>query len=239
MYEKGPGSVTLNMDVVNHAPKKDLPFVLITGVTVKNCSKDGFPNPEEFDRLYAVSDRIQAEVAKLSKMEHVGTFTYQCERLYYIYLSDTTKIRELLIKLYKSDFSNYTYYLNIRNDVEWEGYLKFLYPSDEIQEYMSNDKVIIQLSKAGDKLTTARKVDHWLYFPTEKDRNTFESIAIADGFKIEGKQKIDTAKPYLLQISRTDKVDHESINPVTMTLRKKAKKLNGEYDGWETFIVKD
>ena len=32
-YENGPGSVTLNMDLLNIAPNKSLPYILITGVT--------------------------------------------------------------------------------------------------------------------------------------------------------------------------------------------------------------
>lgn len=240
MYEKGPGSITVNMGLVSEAPKKALPYVLITGVNAINCRDDGFPNQEEFDRLYEVSERVLAEITTLSKMEHVGTFTYQCQRLDYIYVSDTTQIRAKLTNLYKSSFSNYAYYINIRKDADWEAYLQFLYPNEETQEYMSNDKIIVQLSQAGDKLTTARQVDHWLYFSTAKDRNAFETIAIADGFKIESKEKTDVpGKPYQLHISRRDKVDHESINTITIALRKKAKEFNGDYDGWETFIVKD
>lgn len=240
MYEKGPGSTTVNMELISYAPKKSLPFVLITGVTVLKCTDDGFPEKEEFDRLYNVSDLIQSEISKFAKMEHVGTFTYQCQRLDYIYLSDTTQIRTQLAKLYTSNFSNYTYYINLKSDGDWEAYLQFLYPNEETQEYMSNDKVIVQLSQAGDRLTTAREVDHWLYFSTIKDRDAFEKIAISDGFKIKGKQKInDTSKSYLLNISRTDKVDHDSISPITLALRKKARQFNGYYDGWETFIVKD
>jgi Regulator of ribonuclease activity B len=33
-------------------------------------------------------------------------------------------------------------------------------------------------------------------------------------------------------------VDIASINPVTTALTKKAKELNGTYDGWETFVIK-
>lgn len=240
MYEKGPGSTTINMGIVNQAPVKNLPYVLVTGLTAKDCRDDGFPAREEFDLMYRASDQVLAEVAKLAKAEHVGTFTYQCKRLDYIYLSDTTQIREQLVKLYKSDFSNYQYHIHLRSDAEWEIYLQYLFPSEEIQEYMSNDKVIIKLSEAGDKLSTARQVDHWLYFSTAKDRDAFERAIKTDGFKTEGKEKLEGAgNVYQLKISRTDKVDHESINPITLALRKKAKEFNGDYDGWETFIVKD
>lgn len=94
MYEKGAGSTTLNMDLVKYAPKNELPFILITGATFTNCANDGFPNNDEFNKLYDLSDNALAVVSKLTKMEHAGTFTYQCQRLDYIYISDTTKIRK-------------------------------------------------------------------------------------------------------------------------------------------------
>lgn len=240
MYEKGAGSTTLNMDLVKYAPKKELPFILITGATFTNCTNDGFPNKDEFNKLYELSDDALAVVSKLTKMEIAGTFTYQCQRLDYIYISDTTKIRSKLIDLYKTKYSNYKYYINIKLDKNWDAYLKFLYPNEETQEYMSNQKVIQQLMAGGDNLTKARQVDHWLYFSTANERDLFEKSIVNSGYKIESKEKIGNSnRPYKLHISRTDKVDPESINEITLDLKRKARQMNGEYDGWETFIVKE
>jgi uncharacterized protein (TIGR01619 family) len=240
VYDNGPGSVTLNMDLVKYAPEKNLPYVLITGVTFTNCTNDGFPGKDEFNNLYNVSDKVQELVAKLSKMELAGTFTYQCERLDYIYVSDTTLIRTKLAELYKLKFSNYKYSIIIQKDDKWDAYLKFLYPDEETREYMSNQKVIDQLRAGGDNLTKARQVDHWLYFSDVNDRDRFEKSIAGEGFKIESREKTNNPdKPFKLRISRTDKVDPESINAVIKILRTKAIQMNGNYDGWETFIVKE
>ena len=238
-YENGAGSTTFNMDLKKDAPKTDLPYILITGVTFSNCNKDGFPEKEEFNKLYEVSDEVEATISKLTKMELAGTFTYQCERLNYYYINDTTQIRSKLTALYKNKFSNYKHYINVKPDKNWEAYLNFLYPNEEIQESMSNQKVIEQLQKGGDDLTKSRQIDHWLYFSNEKNRNLFEKLITQNGFKIETKEKIDDQeKPFKLHISRNDKVDSESISKITLELRKKAKELEGDYDGWETYIVK-
>ncbi len=238
-YENGAGSTTLNMDLKKVAPKTDLPYILITGVTYSNCKQDGFPEKEEFNKLYKVSDEVEATISKLTKMELAGTFTYQCERLNYYYINDTTQIRSKLTTLYKSKFGNYKYYINIKPDKSWDAYLNFLYPNEEIQESMSNQKVIEQLQDGGDDLTKSRQVDHWLYFSNEKNRDLFEKQIAQNGFKIELKEKIDDPdKPFKLHISRDDKVDPESISKITLELRKKAKELEGDYDGWETYIVK-
>nr|WP_321409595.1 DUF695 domain-containing protein [uncultured Carboxylicivirga sp.] len=238
-YENGPGSVTINMDAINSAPNKDLPILLVTGVTFDNCREDGLPNNDEFEKLYNVSDNVDRLLKENGvSYELVGTFTYQCERLDYIYLSDSTSIRTILTKLYESEYGNYKYYINLKYDDSWVAYVKFLYPNEITLENMSNQKVLYQLQKAGDNLTKQRQVDHWLYFSQKSDRELYVKHVKQLGFRIESQEKIENSNlPYQLQISRTDYIHPESINKITLELRTKAQELEGEYDGWETYII--
>ncbi len=239
MYDKGAGSVTLNMDLVRRAPEKDKPFILITGVTYTNCRKDGFPETGEMNKLYDISDNVLSLLPTLTAIEYAGAFTYQCERLDYVYLKDTVGIRAKLVDLYQSKYKNYKYSIKIKKDEAWEAYLQFLYPNEETQEYMSNENVVMQLKKGGDNLSKPRKVDHWVYFKTLQDRDSFERLVLKKGFKVENKGKSENPElPFQLGISRTDKVDMDSITKVTIDLRQAAKQSNGYYDGWETVIVK-
>jgi uncharacterized protein (TIGR01619 family) len=239
-YEKGAGSTTLNMDLVKTAPVKSLPFIVITGVTYRKCNSDGFPVKEEFDILYKISDDLNEAISSITKSELAGTFTSQCERLDYIYVRDTFKIRNQLTKLYKERYPSYKYYLNIRLDKEWAAYLNFLFPNAEIQEYMSNQKVVVQLMSAGDKLTKSRPIEHWLYFKNKIGRDSFIKYAEAKGFKVIGVDVIkDSELAYQLHLSKMDSIDLGELSKLTLQLRKKAIELNGEYDGWESLVVKD
>jgi Family of unknown function (DUF695)/Regulator of ribonuclease activity B len=238
-YDKGPGSTMLNMALKRIAPIKNLPFIVVTGVKFKDCNADGFPTEKEFVTLYKVSDSVKAIMDGATKNNLAGTFTYQCERLDYYYVADTTRIREKLRKLYDVHFKSYTPYTNIKTDKEWQFYLEFIYPNEETRETMANQKVVIKLQEAGDKLDKPRQVDHWIYFPTEKDRNCFVPYLVQHNFKIEtGEKRADSKERIKLHILRTDKVDLPSINKLTLELRKEAKKCNGDYDGWETFVIK-
>lgn len=238
-YEKGPGSTMLNMALKRIAPVKNLPFVVVTGVKFKECTSDGFPTTSEFSNLYKVSDSVEKIMNAVTRNNLAGTFTHQCERLDYYYVADTNGIREKLRNLYSVRFKSYTPYINIKEDKDWKGYLDFLYPNEETREMMGNQKAIENLRKEGDKLDKARQVDHWIYFPTEKDRNCFVSYLEKNNFKIETKEKIDSpTNQFKLHISRTDKVDLASMNKLTLELRKEAKKCNGDYDGWETVVIK-
>jgi uncharacterized protein (TIGR01619 family) len=239
-WEEGPGSVTLNMDLINSSPKSDMPFLLITGVKYKKCTEDGFPEKGEFDVLYEISDSVNLTVSKLTLSEHVGTFTHQCERLDYIYIKDTIGIRSKLEKLYSSKFKKYNYYINIKVDERWKAYREFLYPNEETLEYMSNQKIVAKLFEAGDDLSKPRQVDHWIYFRNVKDREAFVNQVKNQNFKIESMDVVKEEKfPFQLHISRKDNVDLQSICKVTLELKKIAALYNGDYDGWETFVVKD
>lgn len=238
-FENGTGSVVLNMDIVKRAPIKALPFIIISGVKFKPCDKNGLPEDEGFAKLYQISDSINKAIENITETEFVGTFTYQCERLDYIYVKDTSGLRNEVSATYKRLFPEYDSYINIRYDKEWAAYLEFLYPNEQTMEYMSNQSVLDKLIAEGDNLIQARQVDHWLYFSNKKDLNDFAEYAKGQSFKIEGTDKVKGQElPYQLQISRTDKVDIESISKVTIQLRTDSKRFNGEYDGWETFIVK-
>lgn len=230
-------SATLNAQNANYdaAPVRGFPFVVITGVKFKDC-ENGVPTEKELSNLDKVSDSVYANVTTLVKNIMAGTFTYQCERLEYYYVADTTQIRERLTILFKKHFNSYEPYINIKADKDWDAYLKFLYPNDETLEYMQNEKLLMALEKEGDKLEKERRVDHWIFFSTENDMNCFMPYATQQGFKVERKENKD--KAFKLHISRTDKVDLSSISKITSELRKEAKHCNGIYDGWKTVVIK-
>jgi uncharacterized protein (TIGR01619 family) len=237
-YEKGPASTVLNLSLKQSAPTKGFPFILIAAVTFKDCNKDGLPVEGQFAALYTISDSIKAIVDRNIKNILAGTFTYQCERSDYYYITDTSNIREALMKVNKKTFNNLSIRIKIKEDKNWDAYLKFLYPNEEILEYMSDSKVVQALAAKGDKLEKARKVDHWIYFDNEQDRDCFSNYATNNKFRIESKTKTDRrVKSYALQISRDDKVSLSDISQITNSLRQNAKKCNGDYDGWETFIL--
>ena len=239
-YDNAPGSTVLNMSVKKNAPDRRLPFICITGVKFSDCNPDGLPNESALQDLYKIADSVKSDIDRRVKNNMVGSFTYQCERLDYFYVDDTTGLRKLLLQLYLKYFPGYAPYINIKEDRKWEAYLNFLYPNEETFEFMQNQKVVMQLEKAGDKLDKERQVDHWLYFNTEQDRDCFIAFASKQNYKVEAKEKTKEADhSFKLQISKTDKVGLALISKTTLELRRQAFKCSGRYDGWETFVIKE
>lgn len=238
-YEKGVGSTMINMSAKSYAPHKKFPFILITGVTFKGCDSIGMPTMEQFPVLYTISDSVRSLLNKTVDNIMVATFTHQCERLDYYYVSDSLGLSKRMVQMYSKYFKDHIPYFNIREDKLWQGYLNFLYPNDETFEFIKNQKVVLKLVESGDKLEQPRQIDHWIYFTTEPDRNCYIDYATNLGFKTESAEKTtDQMRPFKLQISRIDKVDVVSISKLTLEMRKEAIKCKGVYDGWETFVIK-
>jgi regulator of RNase E activity RraB len=239
MYEKGPGSTIINLSAKSLAPDSSHPFVLITGVTFNQCKPDGLPDKEAFDDLYRLEDEITRLLDQYGSNIHVGMFTYQCERLLYFYVKDTIELGNQLSALFAKEFAAYKPYTNIREDKTWDAYQNFLYPNEETLDYMSNSKLVNQLIEAGDNPEKIRQIDHWAYFPSERSRKCFENKILEKGFKIEKKSLGSNEKmPFELQFNREDMVILSEISRITRELKIDAEKCKGDYDGWETFVVK-
>lgn len=139
-YEKGIGQTKVDMALKATAPDASVPYVLITGVSILDCKK-GFPVPNEKNMLELVTDAVERQMKMLVKTIPAGTFTYNCERTDYYYISDTTYVKYLLGELYKNNFPQYRYKIEIRSDEQWQEYLQNLYLTDEKRKTASSLKL--------------------------------------------------------------------------------------------------
>lgn len=238
-YAKGPGSVMVNMSLKKSAPDAAYPHLVITGVKYGDCSREGFPSKREFSNLYVISDSVKAVVERNTAAILCGSFTYQCQRLDYFYVSDTSRLRLALSSLYMHTFPLYTYNISIKTEKDWSTYQDFLFPSDTLRDFMDNQKVLMALQRAGDKLTRSRAIDHFAYFKSEADRTCFISYILKKGFRVTRKDNNGEAGlPYALLFTRTDRPAVNTISKVTLDLRRQASRCNGEYNGWETIVIR-
>jgi hypothetical protein len=252
-YDAGLGSVLVNMDIGRSAPHLDLPFLLITGVTYDDCTPEGFPGHREFKRLYRLSHDINRLIFETATRDDVstwgrdtlsthsllaGTFTYQCQRLDYLYVADTVGLRENLIRLYTKKYGRYTFHIQMIHDPEWDAYRTFLYPNDAIRTFMMNDRAITRLKDAGDALSRPRFVEHRIYFDTREDREYFIRYIGRLDYDIKDEREMNRdSLRYQVLLARFGTVSLEEMNDQTTYLSTKAREFNGVYDGWQTKLT--
>lgn len=234
------GSLFVDLGLRKVAPMADKPNVIWVSIKMNNPREDGLSSQEESKLLGDIEDALVGKIISKHNSIYVGRLTSAGDRDLYFYFGDTTLYDKTISEVMVA-YPKYQFGFGSKEDKEWGGYFDFLYPLPQQYQSIQNRRVIEQLKKGGDKLTKTREVDHWIFFKTENDRETFLSKISKDGFSIVDKDFDKTLGelPYRLHIKRVDKVDQNSVDEYVIYLWKQANECNGDYDGWETSIEKD
>lgn len=225
-------SIVLDMDIWKEIEREEYPVLKALRIIIKNPEASGTPHNEEAEVMNDLEDLVTDEIQESGF--NVGRLTTDGVRDVYYYFSRQIDLRQISNK----HFSEHGYEIeifDINEDNAWDFYFEFLYPDKYQIQHMGNRKVIDSLSKSGDLLEEARRVDHWIYFNTTLDRDSFITKAKTLGFNDET-DYTDNDRIYA-QINRVDHVDFHSVNDVTDLLVELAGEFNGEYDGWETMVI--
>ena len=165
-------SIYLDLGYEEIAPVENMHNIAWLTLHMNNPRTDGLSSSEESGILFVIEDELIKMLNNKYKIIYVGRLTNDSKRFIYFYIGD-----ELLVDKSISDFMlqypNYTYDYDIKEDADWNDYLDFLYPGPKEFQSMMNRRLIDQLREAGDELIEEREVNHWIYFKTEQDRDSF------------------------------------------------------------------
>lgn len=231
------GTTVVRMDLINKLPIKDYSTILVTGVTYESNDASGFPDDKTLNTVQKIEDDLVKYITEKYKSIYVGSFMHDFKRYGYFYLKDSSSVRNDLDTFYKKNYPNFKNYINLKDDSNWEYYTDFLYPNEDIRNYLSDEKVVNNLIKNGDNLKESRRVDHWSYFNTKQNAEKFKVEIEKFGYKIEEIKK--NKNSFKVQFWKDEFVNLDSIYKITTNLRAISTSFQGEYDGWETFVIKN
>jgi len=232
------GSVMLDMNAIERAPDKNYPYLVITGPRAKNCDKDGFPANDEIDKLEEVLDGANNFLTGVTAKVLVATFTYNCERLNYYYVKDTMNARNALQRMYKRNFGDYDFAINMKYEPDWSTYRNFLYPDDTTITWMENARIIVKLRNQGIDDSKETTITFLTYFKTEADRKNMADYALGKDFKIDMFKMKEGNNPYILKLSKAIFIKATVVNPIAVDIIAQVRKYNGVYDAWDAINAK-
>ncbi len=227
----------------NHGVKDDidaLPASTFLKVRAQLRAPDnrGLPTRAEFEALSSLEDGLEAFV-KASGGLLVGRVTVDGCRYFHAYVDAPEESVAAFVKSL-GDTSGYELRYVCRPDPERAGYWQDLFPSDAEWQLIQDMKVVHQLEENGDPLTQPRRVDHWAYFEDAATRDAFSEWVQANGYEVEKTSPPSEEIPqYGVQFFHSCVPQAMKINEHTVALQAKARELGGEYDGWETSVVRD
>lgn len=229
-----PASILLDLEPWKDVENERLIHLYRLSVTLNEPNEDGLTSDKEATVLYAIEDSIHDSLD--SNYMFVGRITTDGKRDFFYYTDsmDGSELEGFADKF----LENYKYSINLIDEQKpGTFYHECLYPNQLDWHRMGNRQLVDKLIELGDNLDESRTVNHWIYFNSAESRNLFNEKVQKDGFHIE--DQVTQDNKYSLRISRNDVVQLHSIGDVTDYLVSAAQEFHGDYDGWETKVVKE
>jgi uncharacterized protein (TIGR01619 family) len=237
-YDK-VGSIMVDLGLKSFVPVSGRPNRLRVDVAMNYPSENGLPLQQEFDSLNDIDEKLAGSLTNKIDAVYAGHLYCQGTMSLYYYIDEKAAF-ESPLKEAMSAFPGYTYEIKVDRDAEWKDYTDFLYPAPIQMQGIQNQKTVMHLITSGDKLEMRRPVDHLIYFKNEVDIETFLGAIKGKGFEVVNKAKTDVGEHHwTLLLRRDDLVDLKSVDEYTLFLWQKAQDAHGDYDGWESSIVKE
>lgn len=222
------------------APLGDAPQLLWVNIAMPDPGTAGLGSPATAKQLGAVEDALTAHLDETLGARLVARIRGKGKWQMRFY-APTADQFEQAVRTTLRDHGALTFDVGSDADPEWRYFLDFLCPDEERSQWIKDRRLVDHLKKNEDVLTTPRPVDHWLYFKDAAGREAFVASIAELGFRARTWGKVTEgtpARPFSLNVERTDKVDLESIHRVVVRLMEAAQPTNGAYDGWGCAIVR-
>ena len=234
--DDSPASIFVDLGASTVAPLAQFPVMAHVRLYLRNPREDGLSSQAEFETLRSLEDALES-LQSDAEGTYVGRCTSDGCRDFYFYARNGISWEKRVATIMK-DFPAYEFECGTRSDPAWTAYFNFLYPSDEDRERIQNRRTCEVLEKNGDKLTTARPVDHWAYFPNPELRRAFVQDAQALGYDVaEWIDSTSADERCGVRLSAVGLPSLDTIDELTLPLFRAARARGGEYDGWETQVV--
>jgi hypothetical protein len=240
-YFKGkkgePTSISFDLGLAEDLPFTSRPWSLRAKMRMNAPRPDGLSSSEEAPTLFAIEDALLERLRRAACALQAGRITAKGERHLFFYAESAAGFEESLLAVADS-FPGYELVGNAHLDAAGADYKYYLYPSEEEFQLMANCDLLGVLGKEGDTLSAERNVDHWVFFECSNDRAAFRNAVEQSGFSVDAEYIAEGDQPYAIQISRSHAVTPDIIDDVVLGLYRLAKQHDGNYDGWESEVVK-
>ncbi len=235
--EGTPASVFVDVGIYETTPDALRPHRVMVTTFLQEPTEQGMATDEEAERLWKMEEWLVRGLEAPAGAQFVGRITSDGARSFYFYVSNPEPVAAN-VEHAIDQVPGYDVQVDIDDDPEWSDYFDTLYPAPVDWQQIFDRQLVEQLIEAGDTLTAAREVAHYLYFNTADGREQFADVAQTLGFEISNRgEQPDEDHPHAVRITRQDPVVMDHIHNVTRDLLAHAAPHGGIYDGWECEVI--
>ncbi len=231
-------SVLVNAGISADLPSEDKFYVGFIKLSMNAPNDRGLISQEEEAQLSFIEDKIEMESLRYRIGNYVGKVVSNSEMTFIYYLKHEFEWADV-VQAAMGTFPDYEYSYGSKMDGDWEVYNKLLFPTAIEWQIIHNHKVCDHLKTQGDSLLLPRAIEHKAYFETQQQRSTFLERIESEAFKVKELMDANENTPMLgVSFYRQDKPFYYDIDALTLHLIDISYQCNGQYDGWETSVVK-
>lgn len=235
--ELGDKRAFIRVDVGLHelGADPDRPVSLRFRVVMNEPSELGLTTPDEAEVLIPFEDKLLAAVPEATL---AGVMTRDGRRDWFFYCRDPEVIGEAAEAARQQALPDHVSEIGVLDDPEWNQYYTYLYPNALAWQFITDNHLLLAMQEHGDDGSVARRIDHWAYFPTRRQRRSYIRLLQEDGFVIDGKRTVrGDQHAYGISFHHPDAWAPANIHRRTEKLAYLAMECEGSYDGWETRVV--
>jgi len=230
-------SIYLDLALREVAPVDSRPWLLWVWVDMRTPRPDGLSDSDEAPTLYQIEGALTATISASCRATLAGRITTDGRREFYFYGEEKDGFSSVAHQAL-SAFEGYRVDLGTEYEPDWNQYLNVLYPNPEELQRIGNRDVLDVMKREGDSQAIPREVMHWIFFETADRRRLFRSEAEALGYRINSEHEAETSAPYSIAVSRIQSIEQDRIDETVLELLRLAQRFSGEYDGWESPVMK-
>jgi uncharacterized protein (TIGR01619 family) len=234
-----PVSVVVDLGLKTVAPMKERPYVVIIRTKILSPESNGQPGKAERARLDEMEEKLEDQLSRYCGALYAGRFTQRGIREFYFYALDSIEYVKA-VQTAMAGFTDYQYLCQAKEDKAWENYQQVLYPSEKDMEAILNRRQIDLLASKGDPLSIPRRIDHHFVFSSKSKREEFVRSMTKENFQLASMEDGPEGgeMSYSLHMYRDDIPAYSRIAQLFLPLWENARKLQGRYLGWETYVVR-
>jgi len=226
--------ITFDESYAREAPKDARSVLVKVRAVIKKPNASGMPTDQEFPELRALDANLETSFNS-NGGRFVGNVTVNGRRYFYYYVSCTENDAAELIQRTSRE-TGYDLAYVYEEDSAKQGYFNDLYPTPDDWQMIKDLQVLDVLRERGDATQKPREISHWAYFADPEQARRFADWAKANNYNVGDIEPLETSGKTTVRLSHVGTVVLEDITRHTIGLNRKARELNGDYDGWETSI---
>jgi regulator of RNase E activity RraB len=225
--ENIPYRCDVELDLISEAPQEERPWLLWLFVKADSVN----------EALESFTQELITALATSIDGVFAGRVMKEGWAEFYFYAPNAKRFENI-----SSDVMNkhggYVYERGSSRDGKWEMYSDNLFPDPYGLLSIQNRHTISALLEAGDDLSLAREVEHYLFFQTKTSMERAIAQLSSHGYSVkEYATDEDSDYAYGVVLIKIEAITPDVVAETTTSLYESAIQEHGIYEGWSTVLA--